>query len=446
MELSRRQFMIGCSAAIAAMAGARISNLAFAQAGDTTARDLLVVVFLRGGCDGLSLVAPVNDADYVENRGDIRILDSGANAGLQLGNGLAGLDFRLHAKGGPLKELYDSKSLAIVHACGLTNGTRSHFEAQDYMDRGTASDGSIGTGWLARHLGSISSPGPIPVLASSSTTPDSLLGDSRSVALTDAAGFRLNGSQKYAKQQQAALYTLYEGSTAIHVAGQGTLDTISKIDSSIPKDNNGNPKPYQTENGAKYDGGLGNAFKTIAQIAKMDVGLQIATIDYGGWDTHENQFFPFQSQVDNLSRGLSAFYNDMVRYYNKLTVVVMSEFGRRVKANKSGGTDHGHGNVMLVMGGYVNGGKMYGQWPGLNVEQLDNHVDLAITTDYRTVLSEILTTRAGNPAIDQVFPGYTGFQPLGLLRSDGTPNDPPKGSTVDPSTQTNKIYLPVVRN
>ena len=443
MELSRRQFMIGCSAAIAAMAGARISNLAFAQAGDTTTRDLMVVVFLRGGCDGLSLVAPVDDPNYVENRSDLRMLGSGSNAGLQLDNGLGQLDFRLHPKGGPLKELYDNKSLAIVHACGLTNGTRSHFEAQDYMDHGTADDGTVGTGWLARHLASISTSGQIPVLSASSTTPASLLGDSRAVAMTDAAGFRLGGT-KYAKQQQAALYTFYEGSTAIHLAGQGTLDTISKIDSSIPKDANGNPKTYETENGAKYDTSLGNAFKTIAQIAKMDVGLQIATVDYGGWDTHENQLFPFQAQVDTLSRSLANFYNDMVRYYDKLTVVVMSEFGRRVKANKSGGTDHGHGNVMLVLGGYVNGGKMYGQWPGLAVEQLDNHVDLAITTDYRTVLSELLTTREANPAIDQVFPGYASAQPLGLVRGNGMPNDPPKGIPADPVAVT-KLYLPVVQ-
>ncbi|MBC8078066.1 MAG: DUF1501 domain-containing protein [Chloroflexales bacterium] len=443
MDLSRRQFMIGCSAAIAAMSGTWITNLAFAGPKDTATRDLLVLISLRGGMDGLSLVAPVNDGDYIANRGGIGIPESGTSAGLRLANGpVAGLDFRLNAVASPLKELYDSKSLAIIHACGLTNGTRSHFEAQEYMDRGIGTASNTAAGWLTRHLAVLGN-STIPGMTPGSATPGSLIGDSRVVAMPDVSNFKLQNS-KYVKQQQAALYTLYEGNTAIHQTGRGTLDAITKIDSSIPKDKNGNPTPYVPENGAVYDNGLSNALKNVARLAKMDVGLQVAAIDTGGWDHHENLVPAFNATAANLARSLSAFYNDMVRYYDKLTVVVVSEFGRRVKANGSAGTDHGHGGVMMVLGGYVNGGKIYGSWPGLAVEQLDNRVDLAITTDYRNVLSEVLITRAGNAAIDQVFPGFTGYAPMGLVRGNGTPNTPPKAPP-PPAAQPSKVYLPNVR-
>lgn len=449
MDVSRREFICGCSAAIAAMSGGWISDLVFAAPGDTTSRDTLVVVFLRGGMDGLGFVAPTDDGNYVTARGDLRIETSGPNAGLRLGNAPAPFDFRLHPKAGALKELYDSRSLAIVHAAGLTSGTRSHFEAMDFMERGIPNETPAAGGWLARHLTSISANGALPAIAVSPNTPTSLRGISSSVALTSVANFKLQGDPKYTKQQQAVLQATYAGSTPLHRAGTGTLDAITKIDSSIPKDQNGNPLPYNPENGASYPtqagAGLGNALKTVAQLIKMDVGLQVATVDYGGWDTHESQTFIFPNLVDGLSRALAAFYNDLVRYYNRLTVVVMSEFGRRLKANRSGGTDHGHGNVMLVMGGYVNGGKMYGAWPGLAAEQLDNGVDLAITTDYRTVLSEIVTQRLANSQIGSVFPGFTGPQSIGMLRVGGPPNDPPKPPQNQPPTLSRRGYLPSVR-
>lgn len=164
----------------------------------------------------------------------------------------------------------------------------------------------------------------------------------------------------------------------------------------------------------------------------MDVGLLAATVDYGGWDTHEGQRWILPELIAGLSEGLYAFYNDLWRYHDRLTVVVMSEFGRRLKANRSGGTDHGHGNVMLVLGEGIRGGKMYGVWPGLATEQLDNGVDLAITTDYRTVLAEILVKRGGLQTVDQVFPGFRG-SPLGLAYSPGETIERP-----------NRVNLPLV--
>lgn len=446
MGSTRREFICGCSAAIAALSGGWISDLVFAASDDTTPRDILVTIFLRGGCDGLGLLAPADDANYVAARGDLRIETSGPNAGIRLPNAPAPLDFRLHPKAGPLKELYDDRSLAIVHACGLTSGTRSHFEAMDYMERGFPNGSGTASGWLARHLTSINAGGMIPALAASSNTPTSLQGNAAVVATNNVANFKLIGDAKYTKQQQTILQSAYAGSTGLHRAGLTTLDTIGKIDNSIPKDANGNPRPYVPENGADYPtqvgGSLSNALKTVAQLIKMDVGLQVATVDYGGWDTHESQANVFPNLIDGLSRAISAFYNDLVRYYHRLTVVVMSEFGRRLRANRSGGTDHGHGNVMLVLGGYVNGGKIFGAWPGLANEQLDNGVDLAITTDYRTVLSEIVAQRLANPNLAQVFPNFTVPPAMGIVRTGGSPNPAPTPGALP---LQRRGYLPSIR-
>jgi uncharacterized protein (DUF1501 family) len=159
----------------------------------------------------------------------------------------------------------------------------------------------------------------------------------------------------------------------------------------------------------------------------MDVGLQIASVDYGGWDTHERQANIFNNLTEGLSKSLGAFYNDIASYHKRVTVLVMSEFGRRLKANKSGGTDHGHGNVMLVLGGNVNGGKMYGKWPGLSNGQLDNNVDLAVTTDYRTVLSEVVVRRLRNKKLGYIFPGFKEYKPLNFLQGDDLAIDFAKG-------------------
>jgi uncharacterized protein (DUF1501 family) len=426
------------------MTGGWVSNLAFAAPGDTTRRDILVVLFLRGGCDGLSLVAPVDDSNYVVARGDLRLRDSGTDAALRLGNPLPGGDFRLHPRASALKELYDAGRLAVVHACGLTNGTRSHFEAMDYMERGQPDGNGVGTGWLARHLLSTNPQGLLPALASSGNTPESLIGTSSAVALTDVNNFRLRGnSNTYTPQMQSALQSFYNGTTPLLRAGATTLNAISAVSNAIPRDGSGNPLPYNPEGNAQYPtaagSALANALRTVARLVKMDVGLEMATVDFGGWDTHENQSNIFPNLIEGLARSLHAFFNDLVRYQDRLCVVVMSEFGRRLKANRSAGTDHGHGNLMLVLGGGVRGGKMYGNWPGLATEQLDNGVDLAITTDYRQVLAELLENRLANPATADVFPGLGSYQPLGLTYAPG--QEPPPGVVGAGRT----TYLPLVR-
>ena len=421
MTLTRREFLMGCSSAIAALAGGRITGLVFASPDDTHAtNEIFVHIFLRGGCDGLSLVAPVMDANYVANRGTLRVLDTGPNAGLTIGNTLNAMDFRLHPKASGMKELYDSNRLAIVHACGLTNGTRSHFDAMDFMERGTPTNKNTSTGWLTRHLQSSGNTGIFRSMAANAAIPASLLGSLNAVSIPNVATFKINGHYKYGPQQQAALNRLYTGGSVVHDTGAITLDAITAVQSKNPANPYVPDVEYPSES---YVAGLTSSLKSVAQMIKLDMGLQIATVDFGGWDTHEAQNNFIANQIDGLSRALHAFYNDLSAYHSRLTVVVMSEFGRRLKANRSDGTDHGHGNVAFVLGNNVNGGRMYGNWPGLATEELDNRVDLAITTDYRTILSEIVVKRLGNPRLGIVFPGMGTYTPLGIIKGQDVPID-----------------------
>jgi len=415
--MKRREFIVGCSAAIAAMAGSRISGYAFSPEGNS--QEIFVYIFLRGGCDGLHLIAPVNDVNYISNRtSDVRVLDSGDNQGLTLNNGLAGLDFRLHPKAVELKELYDSNALAIIHAAGLPNGTRSHFDAMDIIERGSLKDKNLNEGWFTRYLNStanLNSTHLFPSVAIGSGLPVSFLGSENTLAINNLNDYRLRGDKRY----PALLKELYTGNTLLDEAAKNALNSIDEINKRITKDASNNNILYVPENNSTYpDNPLGRSLQTLAQVVKMDVGLQVASVDYGGWDTHEHQQGIFATLTEGLSKSLAAFYNDLNNYQNRLTIMVMSEFGRRLKSNKSNGTDHGHGNAMLILGGNVKGGKMYGRWPGLDNEQLDNRVDLAVTTDYRTVLSEIIMRRLANPKLGYIFPGYKDYSPLDFLNGN----------------------------
>ncbi len=419
MKLTRRQFLQGCCGAAGALAGARIVGLAQAAeaaAGAGPDGPLFLSLFLRGGCDGLNLVAPVDDREYVAARTEAtRLQEHGPQAGLPLGQGLAKLDFRLHPAASPLKELYDAGDLAIVHACGNPNGTRSHFDAMDLMDRGVAQDKfkSLSSGWLARHLEVVGSRGALSAVAPQNGLPDSLLGAPAAFDVPDLDGLAYGGGPELL----ASLRKLYAAPSAAAFSGasRGAFRALDTAAGLVPRDAQGALKPYSTK--AKYGSGeLADALRLVARLVKLDVGLHVAAVDFGGWDTHQAQGDRFPALVAELSRALAGFYDDLSRYRRRLTVVVMSEFGRRLKASESNGTDHGHGNVMLVLGGGINGGRMYGRWPGLAVEQLDNQVDLAVTTDYRAVLGEIVTRRLGDPQLARVFPGFEAESFLGLCR------------------------------
>jgi len=426
-DLTRRDFMIGCSAGICAMGGGRVRSLAFLAPDDTTPRDLIVNIFLRGGMDCLNFIVPYADPDYTVNRPTIKLLPPGTGTGRVFDlNGF----FGIHPSGAPLRDLFQAGRLAIIHACGSPDPTRSHFDAMDYMERGVPGDKSVTSGWLARHLNSIA-PGPImQAIASGGSTPTSLRGFPDAIAMTSASSFNLTpGSSSYGDAQKTALRALYTGSTLIQQAGSATLDTIDLIQSQ-------NPGTYTPQYGAVYpSGSFGDALKTVAQLAKMNIGLHVATVDLGGWDTHENQGTSgggtFGTSIDTLARGLGAFYTDMLDSMNRTTAIVQTEFGRRLKENGSRGTDHGHGGMMLVLhGGLIKGGQVHGTWPGLAIGQLDNRVDLAITTDYRAVLASVLTQRMGNTNIASIFPGFSGT-PISLF--------------IDPATLTNKVYLPALQ-
>ncbi len=436
MACTRREFLIALSSAGLGAFGAssQIGCVALRQddrskVARTThhplgSQDILVVIFLRGGADGLNLLAPVDDRNYIAARGsELRIRDKGDDKGLEIARAYGNQDFRLHRAAGPLKELYDSKNLAFIHASGLTHATRSHFEAQSMMERGISDPRGQGvaTGWLTRHIQRSNLSPILPAVALDSVAPESLLGCAHCVSLVNPADFRLQAEEPYGKQMQGLLRKFYGGSTPLDQAVTRTLDAIDVVDTRLKRDEEGNVEEYHPSEGVEYPTdwyatGFSDALKSLVRLIKMDLGVAVATVSYDGWDNHENQPEYFPNLVDGLSRGLQAFYNDVSSYTKDLSIVVMSEFGRRLRANESRGTDHGHGNLMMVLGGRVNGGQCYGRWPGLSNEELDEHVDLAVTTDYRSVLSELLTKRLGYKILDKMFPGYAGPLDLGIFQ------------------------------
>lgn len=406
--LTRRSLLKATGVGLLPLPG--IGHIAF---GASSAQSpILVVLHLRGGCDGLNLVSPANDPDFIEARGsDLRVAEDGSNAGFALANGpAAGIDFRLHPAAGGLNELYKSGHLAFIHACGLTNQTRSHFVATDMIERGVASDADLARvtqGWISRSLQGRAA------IAASGTLPGDLAGDPSAMAVPDlSGGLSPPGGAPVAN----ALWQLYGGSGAVAQAGRAALQSLADIDVRLPRDDQGRIRPYQPENGANYDpaADFARPLKTVAQLIKMELGLSAVTLDYGAWDTHEYQAGKFKYQVDRLSAGLSAFWNDMAAWHDRITLVTLTEFGRRLRSNRSGGTDHGRASVMMVLGGKVAGGRFHGAWPGLKTEQLDEGVDLAVANDYRQVLSEVLDRHRGvrNGAW---FPNFRSTGGLGVL-------------------------------
>ncbi len=433
---TRRGFMVGCSAAIASFTGG-LSFTAFGSAADEPNQEIMLVIFLRGGMDGLNLAPPIAGPDrgyYEGERSRIAIPTSGPNAALPLTDLLG-----LHPKAAPLYDLYQAKHLAVVHAAGLTSDTRSHFDAMQYMELGTPGSKSGTTGWLTRHLQTASNlPAEIvmPAVAAGSLQPASLLGSRESIGMARPDDFRFNGHWRYGDWQRSSLRTMYAGDSWLHQAGAQTLDAVDVVEQADPGD-------YTPGNGAVYPrSGFGDSLSTVAQLIKMQLGLRVATVDLGGWDTHEYQGEAgggyFGDRIGELATGLAAFFTDMsnqggVDYTQRITIAVMSEFGRSFRQNDSQGTDHGHGNVMLLLGGAVKGGNVYGDWPGLAPTQLYDRRDLAITTDYRRVLSELLIRRMGNPNLGTIFPGYTDYAPLGIVEgADLEPVYTPVGPTPTP--------------
>ena len=382
-------------------------RLAFSPHNIAPRGDTLVVVFLRGAADVLNMVVPHGEEAYYRLRPSLGIPrpnDSSAKP-IERAIDLDGF-FGFHPSMNVLLDAWQSQQLAIIHACGAPDESRSHFKAMELMERGVDDERGPASGWIGRHLATLNTGNSSPLRAvGMGTRPQrSLSGTVPVSALRSIADFHLGGDPRALQQMRVALNTVYEND----VLGQDTLsimDTLAILD----------PLTYRAARGAKYpDSEFGLALKQTAMLIKAEVGLEISAIDVGGWDTHFAQGSTIglmPNLMKDLADGLAAFHSDMQDHMNQLTTVTMSEFGRRAAENGSLGTDHGHGSMMMVLGGNVDGGKVHGKWPGLEEGQIMGPGDLAVTTDYRDVLSEVLVKRLNNPATDQIFPNYQAKMP-----------------------------------
>lgn len=374
--------------------------------------DVLVCIFLRGGLDGLAAVAPCFEgASYYDRRPTQSVPEPGSeNGGIELGNG-----FGLHPALGGLKQVYDAGDLAIVHATGLPGGSRSHFDAQADAERGAGLDKSVVTGWIGRHLQSAAwlNESPYRAVGIGTLLQASLRGYPNGLAVRSFRDHRFHApgreEQLFARTVQR-MYSIEDPQTALERQARLVFDTIELMQQLADAE-------YTPDNGAVYpDTNFGRALRSIAQLIKADVGLETARTDVGGWDTHAQQGTiggDLANRLAELGNAMTAFYLDLGSLKDHVTLLTMSEFGRRVDENGSRGTDHGSGNVMFLMGGGVNGGQVFGPWPGLADEHLDDG-DLAVTTDYRDILAEVVQRRLSNSSLDYVLPGHT-VTPLGLL-------------------------------
>jgi uncharacterized protein (DUF1501 family) len=385
----------------------------------------LICIFQRGAVDGLSMVIPFGERAYYGSRRSIGIQEPGSGDGSVLD--LDGF-FGLHPALRPLQELYGRREMAVVHAVGSPHPTRSHFDAQDFMETGTPGVKSTSDGWLNRvlqdtgcadcggrtlgnptahaadHAAGQSSMAAVPALRGISMTsalPRAMQGDHPALAIPDLNNFGV----RHDDQVGSAFRRLYrtEAGDAVSSAAEEAFDAVRLLETI-------DPSRYEVAGGAEYPSGdFGRSLREIAQLAKADVGVEIAFADVGGWDTHVRQGGAqgrLTGRLIQLSQGIRALYDDLGDLMDDVVILTMSEFGRTVAENGSGGTDHGHANCMLALGGSVNGGRVLGDWPGLEREQLYEGRDLAVTTDFRDVFAEVVSGHLGAEHLERVFPEY----------------------------------------
>ena len=400
--LTRRSFLRTSAIALSAAgtAPAWLLRAAAQGAQGKSGRKILVAIFQRGAADGLNIVVPFVEPRYYQLRPNIAIPQPGKpNGGLDLDG-----RFALHPVLQPLKAMWDSRQLAIVHSAGSHDPSRSHFDAQDFMECGTPGTKST-DGWLNRALTPVApDSSPVRAIASGAQLPKTLQGSRGAIAVDNLPRFQVAD-----KANAELLEHLYLASTdaQLKAQGQATFDAVKLIESI-------RSRPYTPSGGAQYIGDFGQRLQQIARLIKADVGVEVAFADIGGWDHHSNETGQLTNQLRQFGSSLAAFTQDLGDKMEDVVLVTMSEFGRTAAENGNAGTDHGHGNVMMVMGGGVKGGRLYGEWPGLEPEQLYERRDLAVTTDFRDVLGEVVTGHLGQK-VDQVFPGYTPKTSLGLL-------------------------------
>jgi uncharacterized protein (DUF1501 family) len=408
--ISRRVFVKSGSVALLSL-GFAPSFLARAAEGATARKRLLIAIFQRGAVDGLNMIVPFGEADYYTLRPSIAIPRPGAAEG---GIDLDGF-FALHPRMSSLKPLWDNSSLAIVHACGSPDQTRSHFDAQDYMETATPGVKSTRDGWLNRYLQATGSDtSPLRGVAVARQMPRSLQGHAPTLAVGSIEAFNVRGGMGAERELESA----FAGSSDSLLSGNAkaafeAMRTLRGAGSG----------PYQPAAGVEYPRSpFGQALQEIARIAKSDVGLEVAFAEATNWDHHVAEGGTqgqIAQRLDDFARGLSALAADLGERMSETVILTMSEFGRAVAENGNRGTDHGHGNAMLVIGGPVKGRKIYGKWPGLGSGQRFEGRDLAVTTDFRDVFAEVATRHlALTPeALGRVFPSYTAASSLGLIRT-----------------------------
>jgi uncharacterized protein (DUF1501 family) len=402
--ISRRVFLKDGAFALVTLgfAPSFLARTAFAEGRSARAKQL-VAIFQRGAVDGLSVVVPFGEGDYYRLRPTIALArpGSGSNVSIDL-DGFFGLNPRM----APLKRLWDGNQLAIVHACGSPDATRSHFDAQDYMETATPGMKSTGDGWLNRYLQArhVESATPFRAVSLTGQVPRVLQGASPALAFSQVGqfGIRAGLSTEAVNSSFEALYAS-AADRILKGTGREAFDAMKMLKTT-------DPSKYQPENGAEYPRSpFGQALRQIAQLIKADVGVEVAFADVGGWDTHVNQGSSqgqLAGRLDDFSRGIAALTTDLGDRMADTVVLTMSEFGRAVAENGNRGTDHGHGNAMFVIGGNVRGGRVYGKWPGLSQDKRFEGRDLAVTTDFRDVFGEIVVRHLGVTDAQPIFPGY----------------------------------------
>jgi uncharacterized protein (DUF1501 family) len=409
---SRRVFLKRGSLALVSLGFAPDFLARAVAAADAPRRKVLVAIFQRGAVDGLNMVVPFAEREYYALRPSIAIGEpgSGPDAAIDL-NGF----FGLHPRLSPLEPLYHARQMAIVHACGSHDETRSHFDAQDYMETATPGVKSTPDGWLNRclHAREHAAKAPFRAVAIAPQLPRSLHGPEPAVAIGRIDRFGIRAGQS-ADAIQASFEQEYAAAAdrMLNAAGRDAFEAIRMM-------KHADPARYSPEHGAEYPRSpFGQALKEIAQLIKADVGLEIAFAESGNWDHHANEGAAtgqLARRLDDLAGAIAALVRDLGDRMQDVVIVTMSEFGRAVAENGSRGTDHGHGNAMLLIGGAMRGGHVYGRWPGLAPEQRYDGRDLAVTTDFRAVFNEVAQEHLGLRNTSRVFPRFRKSAPLGLF-------------------------------
>ncbi len=414
--MHRRVFLKSGALALVTMglSPAFLRRTAFAAELQRTGRGkVLVCLFQRGAADALSMVVPHGDPAYYALRPTIGIPRPGARLAA---TDAAAIDldgfFGLHPSLAPLKPLWDRGILAPVHAVGSPSATRSHFDAQEYMENGTPDRKSTPDGWLNRYLAvrgtcdecpvPRTAPSPFRGVALAPQTPRILDGPAATVAMNSLEEFTVRASAGSTTERLEALYRT-GSSDVVRGAGAEMFEAVRMLRAA-------DPQRYRPADGADYPASpFGRHLRQIAQLIKADVGLEVAFADVGGWDTHVNQGASrglLAGRLDDFARAVAAFVADLGERMADVTILTMSEFGRMARENGSRGTDHGHAGALFVIGGNVKGGKVHGRWPGLAADRLHEGRDLALTTDFRTVFAEIAQKHLAAPNPGALFPGF----------------------------------------